>query len=58
MIPTFVTYTFYILEIQFVQDLIVAAEKINSCLGMKGKGKNYILQDEISSLDLGNIHEL
>ncbi|TYK25364.1 putative UPF0184 protein [Cucumis melo var. makuwa] len=40
------------------EDLIVAAEKINSCLGMKGKGKNYILQDEISSLDLGNIHEL
>uniref|UniRef100_A0A9I9CWE0 Spindle and kinetochore-associated protein 3 n=1 Tax=Cucumis melo TaxID=3656 RepID=A0A9I9CWE0_CUCME len=35
------------------EDLIVAAEKINSCLGMKGKGKNYILQDEISSLDLG-----
>ncbi|KGN59396.2 uncharacterized protein LOC101214784 [Cucumis sativus] len=35
------------------EDLIVAAEKINSCLGIKGKGKNYILQDEISTLDLG-----
>ncbi|XP_022151355.1 uncharacterized protein LOC111019317 [Momordica charantia] len=35
------------------EDLIVAVEKINSCLEMKAKGKNYILQDEISSMDLG-----
>ncbi|CAK9322939.1 unnamed protein product [Citrullus colocynthis] len=35
------------------EDLIVAVEKINSCLEMKGKGKNYILQDEISTTDLG-----
>ncbi|XP_038905415.1 uncharacterized protein LOC120091453 [Benincasa hispida] len=35
------------------EDLIVAVEKINSCLETKGKGKNYILQDEISTMDLG-----
>lgn len=36
----------------------MAVEKINSCLEMKGKGKNYILQDEISTMDLGNIYQL
>lgn len=52
---SFVFAKLYIFEIQLVQDLIVAVEKINSCLEMKVKGQNYILQDEISSMDLGNV---
>ncbi|XP_023540282.1 uncharacterized protein LOC111800703 isoform X1 [Cucurbita pepo subsp. pepo] len=35
------------------EDLIVAVEKINSCLKMKAKGENYIFQDEVSSMGLG-----
>ncbi|XP_023005731.1 uncharacterized protein LOC111498640 isoform X2 [Cucurbita maxima] len=35
------------------EDLIVAVENINSFLKMKAKGKNYIFQDEVSSMGLG-----